>query len=94
MSPVVIEPMIKMKKDYLGSKSVALNCEEVLLALAICASTNPMVQLCIDQLGKLKGCQVHSTAILGRSDEVCLQKLGMDTTCDPEYSTHKLYYNN
>lgn len=94
ISPVVIEPMLKMKKDYLGSKSIALNCEEVLLALAICATTNPMVQVCIDQLGKLKGCQVHSTAIVGRSDEVCLQKLGMDTTCDPEYSTHKLYYNN
>ena len=94
ISPVVIEPILKMKKEYLGSKSLALNCEEVLLALSICATTNPMVQVCIDKLGDLRGAQAHSTSILGRSDEVSLQKLGMDVTCDPEYATHKLYYNN
>ena len=94
ISPVVIEPILKMKKEYLASKSLALNCEEVLLALSICATTNPTVQVCIDKLGDLRGCQAHSTSILGRSDEVCLQKLGMDITCDSEYATHKLYYNN
>ena len=83
-----------MKKENLGSKTVALSAEEVLIALSICATTNPMVQLCLDQLERLKGCQAHSTTILSHSDESCLQKLGLDVTCDPQYPSHNLYYNS
>ena len=92
--PVIIEPILRLKKEDLGSKAVALNSEEVLIALSICATTNPMVQLCLDQLGSLKGCQAHSTTILSHADESCLQKLGIEVTCDPQYPTHNLYYNS
>jgi len=78
----------------LGSKNTALSCEEVLIALSICAVTNPTAQVAMKKLSMLKGCQAHSTTILSRNDEQTFGKLGIDVTCDPEYPSESLYYNN
>ena len=94
ISPVVLEPIRKLKSETLGSQSPALNCEEMLIALTICAATNPMAQACLEHLGNFQGCQAHSTTILNRSDEECLRKLGIDVTCDAVYPSDNLYYNN
>lgn len=94
ISPVILEPIINLKSKTLGSKSIALSCEEVLIALSICAATNPIAQVAMEKLPMLKGAQAHSTTILSRSDEQTFRKLGIDITCDPEYPTESLYYNN
>ena len=94
ISPVILEPIRKLKLETLGNQNPALNCEEILIALTICAATNPTAQMCMKQLSKLDGCQAHSTTILSRHDEDCFRKLGIDITCDPVYSTDNLYYNN
>lgn len=94
LSPVILEPIINLKSKTLGNKSTALNCEEILIALSICAATNPMAQVAMDKISMLKGCQAHSTTILTRSDEQMFRKLGIDITCDPEYPSASLYYNN
>ncbi|WP_315117379.1 DUF1846 domain-containing protein [uncultured Clostridium sp.] len=94
ISPVILEPIINLKLKTLGSKSTALSCEEVLIALSICAATNPMAQVAMEKLVMLKGCQAHSTTILSRNDEQTFGKLGIDVTCDPEYPSASLYYNN
>ncbi|HZK00769.1 MAG TPA: DUF1846 domain-containing protein [Tissierellaceae bacterium] len=92
ISPVILEPILNLKCNMLGSKKVALNSEEILIALSICAATNPMAQVAMDKLYLLKGCQAHSTTILGGSDEQTFRKLGIDITSDPEYPTENLYY--
>ncbi|MBU5485993.1 DUF1846 domain-containing protein [Clostridium sp. MSJ-11] len=94
ISPVILEPIINLKLKTLGSKSTALSCEEVLIALSICAATNPMAQVAMEKLVMLKGCQAHSTTILTRNDEQTFGKLGIDITCDSEYPSASLYYNN
>ncbi|MBI6874353.1 DUF1846 domain-containing protein [Clostridium aciditolerans] len=94
LSPVILEPIINLKSKTLGSKNTALNCEEVLIALSICAATNPMAQVAMEKLVMLKGCQAHSTTILSANDEQTFRKLGIDVTCDPEYPSESLYYNN
>lgn len=94
ISPVILEPIRKMKSETLDSNSPALNCEEMLIALTICAATNPTAQICMNQLKKLNGCQAHSSTILSRTDEECLRKLGIDVTCDAIYPSDNLYYNN
>ncbi|OFI01550.1 hypothetical protein CLOACE_20670 [Clostridium acetireducens DSM 10703] len=94
ISPVILEPIINLKSKTLNSKSTALSCEEVLIALSICAATNPIAQVAMEKLPMLKGCQAHSTTILSRSDEQTFRKLGIDVTCDPEYPSESLYYNN
>lgn len=94
LSPVILEPIINLKAKTLGIKNTALNCEEILIALSICAATNPTAQVAMEKLAQLKGCQAHSTTILGKSDEQTFRELGIDITCDPEYPTDNLYYNN
>lgn len=93
ISPVILEPIINLKSKTLGSKNTALDCEEILIALSICAATNPTAQVALEKLVMLKGCQAHSTTILSRSDEQTFRKLGIDITCDPEYPSESLYYN-
>ncbi|MGM9975185.1 MAG: DUF1846 domain-containing protein [Clostridiaceae bacterium] len=94
ISPVILEPILNLKSKNLGIKNTALNCEEVLIALSICAATNPTAQVAMEKLSELKGCQAHSTTILSRSDEETFRRLGIDVTSDPEYPSESLYYNN
>ena len=94
ISPVILEPIINLKSKTLGSKNTALNCEEILIALSICAATNPMAQVAMEKLVMLKGCQAHSTAIITENDDQTFRKLGIEITCDAEYPSERLYYNN
>lgn len=94
ISPVILEPIINLKSKIFGSNNPALDCEEILIALSICAATNPMAQVAMKKLVQLKGCQVHSTTILSTTDEQTFRMLGIDITSDPEYSSENLYYNS
>ncbi|WP_418963959.1 DUF1846 domain-containing protein [Cetobacterium sp.] len=93
ISPTIIEDITKLKKNTLQSKNLGLDCEEMLIALTISATTNPMAQAALDQLPVLKGAQLHSTTILGKGDEQTLRKLCVDVTSDPVFPTENLYYN-
>ncbi|MEG0770785.1 MAG: DUF1846 domain-containing protein [Clostridia bacterium] len=90
LSPIVIEPIIKLKQT-LKSKNTALNLEETLISLSICAATNPIIKQIIDNLGKLKDCEAHSSNILGPNDTIMIRKLGINLTCEPEFSSKDLY---
>ena len=92
ISPVILEPIIKLKTDTLGSRQVSLSLEEVLTALSICAVTNPAAQMAMDQLVKLEGAQAHSTTMLSKDDEQTFRKLGIDVTCEAVYPSQNLYY--
>jgi uncharacterized protein (UPF0371 family) len=94
ISPVILEPIRDLKYKTLGSNHPALDCEEILIALSICAATNPTAQVALNKLVELQGCQAHSTTILRRNDEQIYRKLGIDITSDPQYSSGNLYYNS
>lgn len=93
ISPVILEPIKSLKSKTLGNVRTSLNSEEVLIALSICAATNPMAQVALSKIGQLKGCQLHSTTILSTGDEQIFRKLGVDVTCDPEFASEHLFYN-
>ncbi|GAA0784051.1 DUF1846 domain-containing protein [Hathewaya limosa] len=93
ISPVILEPITNLKSKTLDNKMVALTCEEILMALSICAATNPIAQVALEKLPMLKGCQAHSTTILTTNDEQTFRKLGIDVTCDAEFPSQSLYYN-
>ncbi len=86
MSPAVIEPIQGLKVDHLGSSNPRLHTDETLIALSICAATDPNAKLALDQLSKLRGCEVHSTVILSAVDERTLKHLGINLTCEPKYN--------
>ena len=88
----VIEPIQHLKVDHLGNHNPRLHTDEILIALAICAATSPVAELAMQQLGKLRGCEMHSSVILTQVDEKTLKKLGINVTCEPQYQTKKLYH--
>lgn len=94
ISPVVLKPIKELKCKALGSKTTALSCEEILIALSISAATNPTAQVAMDKLTELRDCRAHSTTILSLSNEETFRKLGIDITSDAEYATDNLYYND
>ena len=66
--------------------------DEVLVALSICAATNPTAELAMQQLQSLSGCEAHSSVILSAVDKGVFRKLGVNLTCEPRYQTKKLYH--
>ncbi len=92
ISPAVIEPIQELKVTHLGNHNPRLHTDEVLLALCICANTDPNAQLAMQQLEKLSGCEVHSTVILSSVDENVFSRLGINLTCEPKYQTEKLFH--
>ena len=89
---VVIEPLQKLKIENLGNQNPRLHADEILIALAISATTNPIAAHAMEQLPKLKGCQAHVSVIVSGVDKTIYRKLGMDLTCEPIYETKKLYH--
>ncbi|MBP3706652.1 MAG: DUF1846 family protein, partial [Clostridia bacterium] len=92
LSPTIIEPSQKMKTGILGNHNPRLHTDEVLIALCICAASDPDAKKAMQQLEKLKGLEAHSTVILSRIDEQTFRKLGVNLTCEPKYQTKKLYH--
>ena len=92
LSPIIIEPIQRLKVDYLGNHNPRLHSDEILIALSICAATNPTAALAMEQLSKLRGCEAHASVILSRVDENVYHKLGVNLTCEPKYQTKKLYH--
>ncbi len=85
ISPVVIDPIQHLKVDHLGNRNPRLHTDEVLIALSISAATNPTAELAMEQLDKLRGCEVHSSVILSQVDEKTFRRLGVNLTCEPRY---------
>ncbi len=92
ISPIIIEPIQNLKINHLGSKNPRLHTDELLLALSICAATNPTAALALDQLPKLKGCEVHSSVMLSQVDANLFNHLGINLTCEPQYESKNLYH--
>ena len=92
ISPVIIEPIQDLKVNHLGNTNPRLHMDEVLVALSICAVTDPTAELAMQQLQNLRGCEAHASVILSPVDENVFKKLGIHLTCEPVYQTKKLYH--
>ena len=92
ISSQVLEPVCRLKTEYLGHKNPRLHTDEVLMALTISALTNPLAELAQQQLPKLRGCDAHFSVILSEVDESLLKRLGINVSCEARYETKKLYH--
>lgn len=92
ISPTAIEPIQKLKVDYLGSKNPRLHTDEVLIALSMCAATDRNAQIALEQLPKLQHCQVHTSVMLSDVDIKTFKKLGIELTSEPVYEDNRLYH--
>ncbi len=92
LSRAVIEPIQELKVKHMGNRNPRLHTDEVLIALSICAATNPMAKLAIKQLPKLRDLEAHSSVILASVDSQTFKKLGVHMTNEPQTQTKKLYH--
>lgn len=91
ISPSAIEPIQKLKVNYLGSQNPRLHTDEVLIALSISAATDKQAQKALEQLPKLKGCQAHTSVMLSSVDINQFKKLSIQATFEPKYEKKAVF---
>ena len=91
IKPEAIEPIQNLKVRYLGGKNPRLHTDEVLIALTLAACTDECAKRSLEQLPKLRGCQVHTSVMLSEVDMKIYKKLGVDLTCEPVQTAKKRY---
>ena len=87
----LLNTISKMKVDNLGNHNPRLHVSEILIALTISATTNPLAEIAMKNLNKLAHCQAHSSAIIHQEDAYNKKKLKIDLTTEPEVFARKLY---
>jgi len=85
ISPQTIDPIQHLKVEHFGNRNPRLHTDEVLIALSISATTDPAAEQAMEQLDKLRGCEVHSSVILSAVDEKTFKRLGVNLTCQPRF---------
>ena len=93
ISPNIIEPIQRLKVSTLGNRNPRLHTDEILIALSISATTNPLSHLAMQQLEKLKHCDVHSSVILADVDSDTFRRLHMYLTCEHRYQSDDSLYH-
>ena len=84
LSPSILEGIFKTKQHTSYRTSYCLNVQEVLIALSICSSTNPIIEKMISKIKDLRGCEAHSTYIIEKSEMNVIKNLGINLTCEPK----------
>ena len=85
----MIEPIQHTKISYLGGHNPRLHTEEVIVALSVLSEQDENCRRALEQLPKLRDCQVHSTVMLSDVDQRIFKKLGVQLTCEPVMKTVK-----
>ena len=91
LAPSSITPIQTLKTEHLGSRNPRLHTDEVLIALSVSAASDPNAAAALGKLKELRGCQVHTTTILGTVDEGIFRNLDIQVTSEPEYQKKALY---
>ena len=94
INPTFIEPIQRLKTAYLGGHNPRLHSDEILIALSSSAVLNPLADLALQQLPKLKGCEAHASVLLSSVDEKIYKRLGLHLTCEPKYETEERVYHS
>ena len=83
LSPIVLEPILKLKKEMKSGNRLLLS--EVLTALSICSVTNPLAAKALSFIPKIKNTEAHSTYIITGNDKITLKDLKINITCENEF---------
>ena len=82
LSTDILEKIFEIKKNTSYRTSYYLNVQEVLIALSVCSSINPIIERTIKNLELLHGAEAHSTYIIEKSEMNVLKSLGINLTCE------------
>ena len=84
IAPTVLEPILEIKNKTSNFKESYLKLGEVLIALSICSTTNPIVKKTLESLDKLQDSELHSTHMISDDELVILSNLGINATSGTE----------
>lgn len=91
IKPEAIEPIQDLKVRFLGGRNPRLHTDEVLIALSLSSVTNENAKLAMEQIPKLRGCQVHTSVMLAEVDKNTFRRLGIDVTSEPVRGGLRIY---
>lgn len=91
LPPEVITAILTLKREILGEANTGLNLDELLIALAISAPSNPVANAAMESLKELKDCEMHLTHIVAPGDESGLRRIGLRPTSDPQFRSAALF---
>lgn len=94
ITPNILGPITDLKVHHLGNRNPRLHLDEVLIALAVSATTNPLSHAALEELKHLHFCEAHSTVMLDAVDRNVLRKLGVHFTEEPVVRLPNLYKKN
>ncbi len=90
ISADALEPICRLKTEYLRQSNPRLHSDEVLIALSISSGTHANAALALAQLDKLRDCDAHFSVILSPVDERTYKRLGINVTCEPVAGVKKV----
>ena len=90
LAPATIDS-IRCLKESIHTLPLRLDLEEVLVALSVNATVFEPASDGMAKLTELRGCEAHLTHIPSSGDESGLRSLGIYVTCDPLFSSGRLY---
>lgn len=93
VSPKAIEPIQRLKTNFLGSKNPRLHTDEILIALSTSAASDKNAEFAMNQIKKLRGLEAHSSVLLSSVDEKIFKRLGIHLTCEAKYESENHLYH-
>ena len=88
----VIEPICKLKTEYLHHKNPRLHSDETLIALSVSSITNSLAAQLLDHIHELSGCDAFFSVIISPTDEKLYRTLGVNVCCEPKYELRRYYH--
>lgn len=90
LSPEMIEPILRLKKETFKYKRKFLTLEEALIVLAYSSATGDVItNKAMVSLKELAGADAHSTAMLADHEKRSFRQLGVNVTCDVATPSYK-----
>lgn len=83
LSPSVLESIFKIKQKTLYKKNYQLNLSEVMIALSICSTTNPIIENTLKHIDAMRGLEAHCSYIITGAELNVIKSLGINLTCEP-----------
>ncbi len=90
LSPDTIESIRRLKRS-IRILPLQLDLEEILVALSVNAAVFKPASDAMAKLTELRNCEAHLTHMPSPGDESGLRNLGINVTCDPLFSSGRLY---
>ena len=87
----IIKNISEFKRRVLEESSSNLDASEVLIALSVSKSINPLAKRALEVARKLRGCKMHTTHSLNEGDKKALRKLGIWYTTDAESAKQVIF---